>query len=34
LDTATGQYDNIYPHILLRYGDMLYTSVMLVFQKQ
>jgi SAM-dependent methyltransferase len=34
LNTATGQYDNIYPHILLRYGDTLYTSVMLVFQKQ
>jgi SAM-dependent methyltransferase len=34
LDTATGQYDNIYPHILLRYGDILFTSVMLVFQKQ
>jgi SAM-dependent methyltransferase len=34
LDTATGQYDNIYPHILLRYGDTLYSSVMLVFQKQ
>jgi SAM-dependent methyltransferase len=34
LDVATGQYDNIYPHILLRYGNMLFTSVMLVFQKQ
>ena len=34
LDKATGQDDNIYPHILLRYGKMLFTSVMLVFQKQ
>jgi SAM-dependent methyltransferase len=34
LDTATGQDDQIYPHILLRYGDILFTSVMLVFQKQ
>ena len=34
LDTATGVYDNTYPHILLRYGDTLFTSVMLVFQKQ
>jgi SAM-dependent methyltransferase len=37
LDTATGAYDTegiIHPDILLRYGDLLFTSVMLVFQKQ
>jgi SAM-dependent methyltransferase len=37
LDTAMGMYDTTgitHPHILLRYGDMLFTSVMLVFQKQ
>ncbi|HEY9388133.1 MAG TPA: class I SAM-dependent methyltransferase [Nitrososphaeraceae archaeon] len=34
LDAATGLYDNVYPHILLRYGDTLFTSIMLVFQKQ
>jgi SAM-dependent methyltransferase len=37
LDTAMGAYDTegiTHPHILLRYGDLLFTSVMLVFQKQ
>jgi hypothetical protein len=38
LDTAMGVYDDTtgitHPHILLRYGDILFTSVMLVFQKQ
>ena len=38
LDTAMGLYDtthNTHPHhILVRYGDMLLTSIMLVFQKQ
>jgi SAM-dependent methyltransferase len=38
LDTAMGIYDttdNTHPHhILLRYGDMLLSSIMLVFQKQ
>jgi SAM-dependent methyltransferase len=36
LDTAMGTYDTegiAHPHILLRYGDLLFTSVMLVFQK-
>ncbi len=38
LDTAMGMYDDTaditHPHILIRYGDILFTSVMLVFQKQ
>jgi SAM-dependent methyltransferase len=37
LDTAMGAYDTegiVHPDILLRYGDLLFTSVMLVFQKQ
>ena len=37
LDTAMGMYDTAgitHPHILVRYGDMLFTSVMCVFQKQ
>ena len=37
LDTAMGAYDTegiTHPDILLRYGDLLFTSVMLVFQKQ
>jgi len=37
LDTAMGMYDTTgvtQPHILLRYGEILFTSVMLVFQKQ
>jgi ubiquinone/menaquinone biosynthesis C-methylase UbiE len=38
LDTAMGLHDTIdktHPyHILVRYGDMLLTSIMLVFQKQ
>jgi SAM-dependent methyltransferase len=36
LDTAMGLYDTegiSHPDILLRYGDLLFTSVMLVFQK-
>ena len=36
LDTAMGMYDDTadiaHPHILIRYGDILFTSVMLVFQ--
>jgi SAM-dependent methyltransferase len=37
LDTAMGAYDTegiAHPDILLRYGDLLFTSVMIVFQKQ
>ena len=38
LDTAMGVFDDTaditHPDILLRYGDLLFTSVMLVFQKQ
>jgi SAM-dependent methyltransferase len=38
LDTAMGMYDDTadipHPHILIRYGDLLIISVMLVFQKQ
>jgi SAM-dependent methyltransferase len=37
LDTAIGLHDtadNTHPHILVRYGDLLVTSIMLVFQKQ
>ena len=37
LDTAMGAYDTegiAHPDILLRYGDLLFTSIMLVFQKQ
>jgi hypothetical protein len=28
------EYKRTHPHILLRFGNILYTSVMLVFQKQ
>ena len=37
LDTAIGlcdEVDNTHPHIVVRYGDILLTSIMLVFQKQ
>ena len=38
LDTAMGMFDDTtgitHPHILIRYGDILFTSIMLVFQKQ
>jgi hypothetical protein len=37
LDTAIGLHDtadNTHPHILVRYGDLLVTSIMLVSQKQ
>jgi len=38
LDTAMGMFDDPadipHPHILIRYGDILFTSIMLVFQKQ
>ena len=36
LDTAMGMYDkadSFHPNILIRYGDILFTSIMLVFQK-
>jgi hypothetical protein len=36
LDAAMGMYDtadNAHPHILIRYGDILFTSLMLVLQK-
>jgi SAM-dependent methyltransferase len=37
LDTAIGMFDTAdatHPHILIRYGDILLTSVMLVFEKK
>jgi hypothetical protein len=38
LDTAMGMFDDTadipHPHILIRYGDILLTSVMLVFEKK
>jgi SAM-dependent methyltransferase len=37
LDKAIGRYDPVdstHPHVLIRYDDILFTSVMLVFQKQ
>jgi ubiquinone/menaquinone biosynthesis C-methylase UbiE len=37
LDTAIGMFDTAdatHPHILIRYGDILLTSIMLVFEKK